>query len=307
MQTRRLLLSIVACGGICAAAPGQSARPIPERAQYFQTRFDERHPLGQIAEQRKRFKWSKKLIADNDPQKGDYDIADESFWAYVPSTYREDVPHGLLVWVSPGGEGRIPAAWPEVLEKHKLIAVGADGSGNDRLVWYRIGLALDAVHNARAKWKLDEERIYVTGFSGGGRVATRLGMVYADVFDGGIYQGGSGFWAKIKVPGDPKRAWQPRFPKPRSKVLRAAKRESRHVLFAGSDDPNRTQSVAIYDRLEREGFKRVTWLEQPGVAHTTADAEWMSKAVEALDAPLREAEAKAQAKQKKGAAAGKQR
>ena len=38
---------------------------------------------------------------------------------------------------------------------------GAHNVGNDRFVWYRIALALDAVHNMLERYRLDQDRIYV--------------------------------------------------------------------------------------------------------------------------------------------------
>src|SRR2546423_5191062 len=74
----------------------------------------------------------------------DYNLSDETFEVYVPADYTGKEPYGLLVWVNPGSQGSVYKQWTDVLDKHKLIWVGANKSGNDRAGWIRLGLALDA-------------------------------------------------------------------------------------------------------------------------------------------------------------------
>src|SRR5215217_2526442 len=76
----------------------------------------------------------------------EYDLAKESFEMYVPGDYTGKEPYGLLVWVNPGPGGGVRREWIDVLDKHKLIWVGANRSGNDRAGWIRLGMALDAAH-----------------------------------------------------------------------------------------------------------------------------------------------------------------
>ena len=107
--------------------------------------FEERHPLGTLEEQIKRFRWPLKEIEKRDPEKGDHPISKESFQLQLPKEFSKEKKYGLFVWISPGPFGNIPQEWAETLTKHHLIAVGANNSGNPRDIWYRIRLALDAV------------------------------------------------------------------------------------------------------------------------------------------------------------------
>src|SRR5258708_2778381 len=46
-----------------------------------------------------------------------YDLATETFEAYVPAKYDGDSPYGLIVWVSAGPKGDVPENWKETLDK----------------------------------------------------------------------------------------------------------------------------------------------------------------------------------------------
>jgi len=172
------------------------------------------------------------------------------------------------------------------LAKSKFLAVGADNSGNERLVWYRMGFALDAVHGMKKRYSIDDKRIVVAGFSGGGRIAGRLGFHYPDVFTGGMYLGGADFWSDIPTPSDPKRAWPAQFPKPADKLLEQTRKKSRHVLVVGERDMNRAFVKAMHDHIAaKEKFEHLKYLEMPDLGHVSPDGAWFEKALRAVDVP----------------------
>lgn len=61
----------------------------------------------------------------------DYRIDEQTYSVYVPSDYSGDVPYGLVVWVSSGEKGDMPEGWSALMDKHKLIWIGAHRSGNE--------------------------------------------------------------------------------------------------------------------------------------------------------------------------------
>ena len=136
---------------------------------------------------------------------GDYELPNESFEVRVPNTYTPADPGwGLVVWVSPMNSGAPPRRdWSDILDSHKLIWIGADGSGNERAAWCRIGLAIDAAYNLQQRYRIDPTRIYVAGMSGGSKIAGLLGLAYPDVFAGGIYCCGVSFYKDIDAPAPP--------------------------------------------------------------------------------------------------------
>jgi predicted esterase len=119
------------------------------------------------------------------------DLAQESFALYVPA--REPPQgYGLVVFVLPWDTARLPDGWGPVLDEKGLIFVSAARSGNDQsALGRREPLAVLAEQNVAHRYRIDPQRIYVAGFSGGSRVALRLALAYPDLFRGAILNASS--------------------------------------------------------------------------------------------------------------------
>ena len=252
------------------------------RTGRLRLQFTNRSPLSDTETLSQRTGWAAEGMRKNhiDP---DYKLADESFELYVPADYDGKKPFGLLVWVSASPFGGPPDKWLAVLDKRHLIWVGANRAGNDRPAPCRVALAVDAASNAKAKYSIDESRVYVAGGSGGGRVSSVLGVVYSDVLAGGFYMIGCDYFRDIPAD-EPNRFWQRIYRPPPAKLLDRAKRHSRHVLLTGEHDGNRPQTKGNYERgFRKDGFEFVTYLEVPGMGHELPDAEWFEKGIAFLD------------------------
>ncbi len=274
-----------------AAAPGRrydKPELVPAEAGRegsYATSFTEHHPLAGIATFSERFDQSLDQVAKSDPAEGVYDLGDEAFRVFVPKSYEPDGAWGLFVWVSPTQSGHVPTPGAQAaLRDNKLIWVGADRSGNSRLPWNRVGLALDAAHNVARLYEIDPERVYVGGYSGGGRVASALTMLYPEVFRGGLFVYGVDFYKRIAVPDRPGSDWLPWFPPPARSTLAGLKADSRLVLLTGERDFNRLQTEVVAERYRDEGFEHVTYIEIPGAGHYDwPSGRWLSQALAALD------------------------
>lgn len=243
--------------------------------------FTERSSHSAIDAMGSRLGWTREFIRKHDPT-GDYDLAKEKFVGWVPEDYDGVRPFGLLVWVNPVDTPWIDPAWIPVLGKRRLIAVEALGAGNDRFVWARIGLALDAVHNLSKRYRIDPSRIFVGGFSGGGRVASTLGLHWPDVFRGAYAMGGCNWFERLEGGGGA--AWEATIPRPSAERLRLARTRSRIVLMAGAGDFNRDHSRACADHARKVlGFTKLLWQEVPDLAHAPTPAEWFEKGLAHLD------------------------
>src|SRR3954466_15344171 len=137
----------------------------------FQTSFTDRSPLSALEIQVPRFGGSLAALKASGKD-NDYVLAQETFEVYVPPGYKPRDGWGLLVFDSPGGRGNLHEPWREVLEKHKLIWIGPNKAGNDRLPLCRFGLCIDAVHNMKKLYDIDPNRVYISGVSGGGRISS---------------------------------------------------------------------------------------------------------------------------------------
>jgi len=119
------------------------------------------------------------------------DLAKEKFAIYVPP----DMPAGgyaLLVYVPPWEEAGVPKSWMHVFDQHGMIFVTAANSGNvAKILDRREPLALLAAHNVMQRYRVDPQRVYIGGFSGGSRVALRIALGYPDLFQGALLNAGS--------------------------------------------------------------------------------------------------------------------
>jgi dienelactone hydrolase len=277
-----------------APGPEEPERPVlaPEahRRGRYRTALAERSPLSDPAVVVPRYGGTEEDARRLDPE-GRYDLARETFEVYVPEGYAPasgSAPgYGLLVWVSPNRSGGVER--PELralLDQRRLVWVGANRAGNPRATWVRAGLALDAARAMTGLYDLDPERIYVAGYSGGGRLASQLAMLFPEVFRGALSLYGASFFRPVPVPDRPGHHWPPAFPEPPAETLRRLRRECRLVLVTGERDFNRAQTRAFWRALAADGFERVTYVEVPGASHYEPfdDLERLRGAFEALDA-----------------------
>lgn len=259
--------------------------PVAGRTGGYKTFFSERSPWSTLADYAWRMETNPDTIRAQDPDAGDYSLPDETFQVLVPESYEADGTWGVLAWVSPtlfGGSRR-----PETLEAlaaHKLIWIGANNASNRRPVWDRIWLALDALHNIRGLYELDPDRTYVGGYSGGGRTASRVGVLYPDAVRGAWSLYGCDYYREIPIPERPGMLWPAKYPRPPAPDLRRVQRTTRFVLVTGPRDFNFTQTRATRDRMLADGFEHVTYIEIPGADHYTfPDGEWLGRIFASLD------------------------
>lgn len=210
-----------------------------------------------------------------------YDVSKEKFKLVVPKSWTPAAKWGLLVYVNAGDDPGLPAEYEAVLEKHKLVGVAAYKSGNSRNIFDRFRMAIDANVNLQKRLNLDPARIYVSGFSGGARVASMLGVAYADLFTGAIPLCGVNFYKEI--PSEPGKHWPPGYI-PVDEALQIAKAQGRFALMTGEKDMNLKNTKAVYEfGFKKEGFKRVQVFEVPGLGHAPPPPEWFSKGLAFLD------------------------
>lgn len=187
-------------------------------------------------------------------------------WAlYVPESYDPESPAGLLVFISPTDSGRMPGRYRQVLDDNNLIWIGANHSGNRVRVARRISLALLATAIADSSYRIDASRVYLSGFSGGGRAASAVAPEYAQLFTGAIYICGADFW-------------EGRTPKRLDQV-----RHNRYVFLTGSKDFNRSETRRVHRAYRRADIVNVMLLEVAGMDHRMPPPEDLEQAIRFLD------------------------
>jgi poly(3-hydroxybutyrate) depolymerase len=281
---RHALVSFVAL--LCLTASAQAQEP--HKTGTFSATFAERSPLSPVPDVGKRMGWTtdmmKRSKSGDNSLELEYDLNNESFEIVVPSSYTPAEKWGLFVFVNAGPGGKLHHQdWLAVLEKHKLIWIGANKSGNNRAVWIRMALALDAAHNMKQRYNLDDRRTYIAGGSGGGRTASFLGICFPDVFHGGFYMIGSNMYKQLPSTEQPGKFFAKAFSAPPPSIFTLAKNRSRHVLLTGDTDANREQTKVNHEAMVKDGFAHATYFQVPNMGHQTPDAEWFEKGIIELD------------------------
>jgi pimeloyl-ACP methyl ester carboxylesterase len=119
------------------------------------------------------------------------DLSVEAFDVYVPKVAPSQ-GYALLVFIPPWQKAHLPVDWASVLDKYGMIFVSASNSGNsEKILDRRIPLALLGAYNIMQRYPVDKDRVYISGMSGGSRVAMRVALAYPDVFRGAMLNAGS--------------------------------------------------------------------------------------------------------------------
>lgn len=120
-------------------------------------------------------------------------IADpsQSYALYLPSQYRADRAWPLLMAFHPSGRGRdIADIYREVAEEYGYIIVASNNSRNGP--WEPSLAAAQAMtRDVGERLSIDPARFYMTGFSGGARVAMQLALTSGKI--AGVIASGAGF------------------------------------------------------------------------------------------------------------------
>ncbi len=199
------------------------------------------------------------------------DLSKERFAVYVP-THAPPDGYALMVFVPPWDEAQIPLTWIPVLERRGIVLVTAAQSGNDEDVLdRREPLALLAAGNAMSRYHIDPRRVFVSGFSGGSRVALRLALGYADLFHGVLLDAGSDVLGQ-------------QLPLPPRELLEQFQTSTRVVYLTGATDTSRQEA----DRQSRQSLQRwcITDIDArtiPWTGHEIADPSALDRALGSLD------------------------
>ncbi len=117
------------------------------------------------------------------PRMAEYSSRDRRYDLFGPPVPPEtDLP--LILFISPGEE---PLEWKHfsrACRKHGVLFAGVRDAGNTHSIDIRIRAALDVLSDVRRLYRVDPDRTYVAGFSGGANVPTRLAYALPECFGG---------------------------------------------------------------------------------------------------------------------------
>ncbi len=123
--------------------------------------------------------------------------AEQSYALYLPKSYSSDKKFPVLYSFDPVARGRVPVErFKDAAEKYGWIVVGSNNSRNGPLR-PSLAAASAVVNDTRARFSIDETRVYAAGFSGGARLAITLAANCGGCIKG-VIACGAGFPADIK-------------------------------------------------------------------------------------------------------------
>ncbi len=114
------------------------------------------------------------------------EIANDAF-AFVPASYRPDLPHSLIVWLDAPGEfdkERIEPTWGGLSEKHNSIVLVPRASNVDAWQPTESEFVRKAMDEVIDKYNIDDDRVVVGGYQAGGTFAAIVATAHPDAVRG---------------------------------------------------------------------------------------------------------------------------
>ena len=195
--------------------------------------------------------------------------AELSWQLYVPESYDPSRPAGVMVYVSPTNTGRPPKVWSDLLERSNVIWIGANRSGNRVAVGKRMFYAMLAPRVVATQYAVNLDRIYVSGFSGGGKTAGLIMAASPDLFRGGIYIGGAEVWGTNEPP-------------PQLDIIR----ENYHVFLTGTEDFNERLTRRVYAAYKNAGVSNCELIVERRRGHQLPSPGVFARAIAYLDSRM---------------------
>ncbi|HTZ52983.1 MAG TPA: ankyrin repeat domain-containing protein [Spirochaetia bacterium] len=205
------------------------------------------------------------------PMKADKKLKDFPVGVFVPDSYDGSQPFGLLVsMIYAQSSNQFPRPdVVKVLTAHHLLWVGFDPYNGIYVPFQDTheSLALAAVYQMMRHFLIDPSRVYLAGFSWGGRQTGEIVPREPRFFKGGIAIGGFFTTGDRLVP-----------------ALSYGRRSVSMVAVTGDYNFNRQETFDGYDTLVGLGY-RASFIQQPMSGHSVPPAAVLEAAIRFLDAP----------------------
>jgi len=209
----------------------------------------------------------------------------EKFLVHVPSGVNSQRSVGLLVYI-PAVESLtdLPAGWAEILDRNQFVFIAPQNAGNSQDSRRRAGLAVMAAMGMLRKYRnIDTKRIFMSGFSGGARIASAVAFNQADLVRGAILNCGSDFPQRVVWHNAQPQTSQDRnygFCTATAQECQWAKTYVRFALITGGDDFRRSYLQDLYnDGYRRYGFQ-VRLFDVPDLGHNVCDGRTLQQALD---------------------------
>jgi predicted esterase len=114
----------------------------------------------------------------------DYDSTKQRYQLFVPKGYRKDKAWPMVLFISPGDGPMGWKNWQKLCEEQGIFFASPLNAGNSTATGLRTRIILDVLDDVRRQFRIDPDQTYLTGFSGGGRMACAIGFALPEYFGG---------------------------------------------------------------------------------------------------------------------------
>ena len=236
-------------------APAGLATAAPKKMQVkAATRIDWTFVLGNRSLAKPPADW----LAGYDSTKQEYDLA-------VPAKLKADQPVGLVLFINAGAGPAGLGSFESVCNEKGLLFASPYNAGNNVDQKKRVRLVLDVLDDVRRRYKIDPDRTYIGGFSGGARIACGIGYALPEYFGGTI---------PVCAVNDVRdETWLRHRVKDRLSL----------ALITGESDFNRAEVERLWGPIFRDSGIRTRVFLSPKMGHAIPPAKEMTAVVAWLD------------------------
>jgi predicted esterase len=197
-----------------------------------------------------------------------YDSTKQRYQLCVPKGASKTKSAALVLFISPGDGPQGWKNWQKLCEKEGVLFASPYGAGNSTQPGQRTRIVLDVLDDIRRQYAIDPDQTYLTGFSGGGRMACAIGFALPEYFGGIIPICGTN---PISGPD----------------YLRHRIEERLSIAFVtGEKDTNRKENeVYMAPWFEELGIRTKLWVA-PKMGHAIPSGEVLSEAYAWVGADL---------------------
>ncbi len=120
----------------------------------------------------------------DDARADNYDPRKQRYQLYIPPNYQAGKAWPLILFISAGSGPGGWNSWKKACVKHDAFFCSAFQAGNSCPPGQRVRIVLDMLDDVRRTYRIDPDQTYVSGFSGGGRMACTIAFALPEWFGG---------------------------------------------------------------------------------------------------------------------------
>jgi autotransporter-associated beta strand protein len=123
-----------------------------------------------------------------------------SFYIYLPNNFDTNKTYGVISMIWGSDNGTLLPEWTPCFDARNIIFIAPQGAGNSVISGIRASLLLTGANLIKKYYKIDTNRVFLAGHSGGGRMAGFTADNFPDLARGTIQSCGTDFHSPISAP-----------------------------------------------------------------------------------------------------------